>query len=98
MCLLVRLWPDAAMIISTDRTPGLPPLTTAEYAVARLVMEGLPNKHIAATLHLSVKTVEFHVSSSLRKLGVTNRTSLAHRLLVGHSAPVGQGRAITPGQ
>lgn len=35
------------------------------------------NAQIAANLHLSVRTVESHVSSLLRKAGVTDRRTLA---------------------
>jgi DNA-binding CsgD family transcriptional regulator len=55
-------------------------LTVAEQRVARLVSEGHTNKEVAALLFLSPKTVEFHLSSAYRKLGVSNRTALARRL------------------
>ncbi len=42
-----------------------------------LVREHLTNQQIASRLHLSVRTVESHVSSLLRKLGVTDRRALA---------------------
>jgi len=41
------------------------------------VADGLPNKAIAAQLHLSVRTVESHVSHVLAKARLTNRTQLA---------------------
>jgi predicted ATPase/DNA-binding CsgD family transcriptional regulator len=52
-------------------------LSAREIEIARLVAEGLPNKAIAARLHLSVRTVESHVRHALRKLGLDNRTQLA---------------------
>ena len=52
-------------------------LSAREMEIARLVAEGLPNKAIAARLHLSVRTVESHVRHALRKLGLDNRTQLA---------------------
>jgi len=52
-------------------------ITTREADVLRLVIEGLPNKEIAARLHLSHRTVEKHVESLMRKMGVRTRTGLA---------------------
>jgi DNA-binding CsgD family transcriptional regulator len=52
-------------------------LSARELEVARLVADGLPNKTIAARLHLSVRTVEVHVRNALAKLGLANRTQLA---------------------
>ena len=52
-------------------------LTARELDVARQVAEGMSNKEIAVSLHLSVRTVESHVRRSLGKLGLANRTQLA---------------------
>jgi non-specific serine/threonine protein kinase len=52
-------------------------LSARELEVADLVAVGLPNKAIAARLHLSVRTVEVHVRHALTKLGLENRTQLA---------------------
>ncbi|HEX3823590.1 MAG TPA: hybrid sensor histidine kinase/response regulator transcription factor [Mycobacteriales bacterium] len=51
-------------------------LTNREREVRALIDTGLPDKLIAAELMISVKTVEKHVSSLLRKSGVHNRTEL----------------------
>ena len=53
------------------------PLTPRETQVRDLVSRGLPDKQIAERLHISVKTVEKHVGSTLRKTGARNRTELA---------------------
>lgn len=45
-----------------------------------LVKEGQRNREIAASLFLSVKTVEFHLSAAYRKLQVSSRTQLAARM------------------
>lgn len=52
-------------------------LTVREREVRALVEQGLPDKRIATELHISVKTVEKHVGSVLRKTGAQNRTVLA---------------------
>ena len=49
--------------------------------MARLVADGRSNKEVAAELFLSVKTVEFHLSSVYRKLGVRSRRDLRASLL-----------------
>ena len=50
------------------------PLTARELEVLQLLAEGLPNKHIAAQLHISEHTAKFHVSAILLKLGAASRT------------------------
>ena len=55
-------------------------LTAAERPVAELAAQGLRNKEIASTLHLSVKTVETHLSRVYHKLGVSGKAELASRL------------------
>jgi DNA-binding NarL/FixJ family response regulator len=52
-------------------------LTPREHEVHDLISQGLPDKQIAERLHISVKTVEKHVGSALRKTGTRNRTELA---------------------
>jgi len=55
-------------------------LTTQELQIARLVADGARNRDVAASLFLSPKTVEAHLTRAYRKLGVTTRTQLAARL------------------
>jgi DNA-binding NarL/FixJ family response regulator len=52
-----------------------------EQRISRLVADGKPNKEIAATVYLSPKTVEAHLSSIYRKLGLRSRTELTARVL-----------------
>ncbi|HEX9124167.1 MAG TPA: response regulator [Actinomycetota bacterium] len=54
-----------------------PPLTEREREVLGLLERGLPDREIATTLSISVKTVEKHVGSILRKTGAQNRTQAA---------------------
>jgi DNA-binding NarL/FixJ family response regulator len=49
-------------------------LTERELEVLHLLAQGMPNKEIAAQLIISERTVKFHVSSIMGKLGATNRT------------------------
>ncbi|HUH06712.1 MAG TPA: AAA family ATPase [Egibacteraceae bacterium] len=55
-------------------------LSRRELEVARLAASGSSNPEIAATLFVSRKTVERHVSAVLAKVGARNRTELAARL------------------
>jgi DNA-binding NarL/FixJ family response regulator len=57
--------------------PELDTLTPREREVLQLIARGYRYKEIAARLHLSVKTVEAHVSSVLRKLQLSSRHELA---------------------
>src|ERR1700733_13415216 len=51
-------------------------LTVREREVLQLIARGYRYKEIAARLHLSVKTIESHVSSVLRKLQLSSRAEL----------------------
>ena len=57
--------------------PELDQLTTREREVLRYIARGYAYKEIARELHISVKTVETHVSSVLRKLQLTSRYQLS---------------------
>jgi DNA-binding NarL/FixJ family response regulator len=66
--------------------PELDQLTPREREVLQLIARGYMYKEVAARLHLSVKTVESHVSNVLRKLQLSTRHELArwasqHRLI-----------------
>jgi DNA-binding NarL/FixJ family response regulator len=51
-------------------------LTTREQEVMRLIARGYTYREVANNLHLSVKTIETHVSAVLRKLQLSNRREL----------------------
>jgi DNA-binding CsgD family transcriptional regulator len=55
-------------------------LTPMETRISELAAAGRSNKEIAAEIYLSLKTVEAHLSSIYRKLGLRSRTELAHLL------------------
>ena len=55
-------------------------LTPAERRVAELAAEGLANKEIALALHVTINTVEAHLSHVYAKLGVRSRAQLSRFL------------------
>ena len=61
---------------AAQRDEELDELTAREREVLQLIARGYRYKEIAARLHLSVKTVESHVSSVLRKLQLSSRHEL----------------------
>ena len=62
---------------SRDLDPELDQLTQREREVLRLLARGYAYKEIASRLFISVKTVETHVSSVLRKTQLSNRYELS---------------------
>jgi DNA-binding NarL/FixJ family response regulator len=74
---------DAFAAQDVPATPALPPpdpeldqLTPREREVLRLIARGYTYKEIAGELFISIKTVESHVSSVLRKLQLSTRHQL----------------------
>ncbi|MFI9825727.1 LuxR C-terminal-related transcriptional regulator [Streptomyces sp. NPDC052013] len=67
-------------LLATSDTAA--PLTQREREVALLAATGTPSKDIAATLHLSVRTVDNHLQRVYAKLGITTRRELAE--VLGH--------------
>jgi DNA-binding NarL/FixJ family response regulator len=59
-----------------------PPITDRETEVLRLMSLGHSNKEIAATLAISVKTVEVHKANGMRKLGLQGRTDIVKYALL----------------
>lgn len=66
-----------APVPDTAGAPGLDDLTAQELQVSLGVARGRSNPEIAAALFLSRKTVERHLSTVYRKLGLRSRTELA---------------------
>jgi DNA-binding CsgD family transcriptional regulator len=62
------------------RAPSRGALTPSERRIAELVAEGRTNGEVAATLVLSVHTVEAALTSVYRKLDVRSRTEMARKL------------------
>jgi DNA-binding NarL/FixJ family response regulator len=57
-----------------NNAPAPNALTIRETEVLHWLAQGLPNKEIAAQLVITERTVKFHVSSLMSKLGAGNRT------------------------
>ncbi len=51
-------------------------LSSRERSVTQLIAEGHTNKSVGAVLNLSVKTVETHRASAMRKLGISSSAEL----------------------
>ncbi|MGW4113821.1 LuxR C-terminal-related transcriptional regulator [Actinosynnema sp. NPDC004786] len=56
--------------------PRRPALTRQQARIAQLVVAGYSNREIATKLFLALRTVEFHLSNTYEKLGVTGRDEL----------------------
>jgi DNA-binding NarL/FixJ family response regulator len=64
----------AAKLLTVMRAPrGAGELSRREREVLRLIADGLPGKQIARAMGISERTVKFHTTSLLRKLGADNR-------------------------
>jgi DNA-binding CsgD family transcriptional regulator len=59
---------------------GVASLTPSERRIAELAAEGPTNREIAQTLFVTQRTVEVHLTSTYRKLGITSRSQLAAAL------------------
>jgi len=69
-----------AFAMESSRRPKSPTqLTAAEQRVLDCLREGHANKEIAARLFVSIRTVESHVASILRKTGQPSRSKLITR-------------------
>ena len=66
---------DSGVIASVD--PELDLLTEREREVMRLIARGYSYREVASELFISVKTVETHMGSVLRKLQLSSRHELA---------------------
>ena len=81
---------DELSRIGLRRAKAAEGLTPAQARVAELVAAGLSNPQIARQLHMSLRTVESHLSRVYREYGVTSRSQLAATL--GASGGVGGTR------
>jgi DNA-binding NarL/FixJ family response regulator len=66
-----------ASTVPAPEDPALDQLTPREVEVMRLLARGYAYKEVARRLSISIKTVETHASSVLRKLQLSNRHELS---------------------
>jgi DNA-binding NarL/FixJ family response regulator len=67
--------PDFDVVAQAASGQDIPEsLTERETEVLNLLAKGRTNKEIAETLVITERTVKFHVSAILTKLGASNRT------------------------
>ena len=80
------LWAETARR-EADRTQAAvaakDTLTPTERRIAELATSGMTNRDIAATLFVSLKTVEANLTQTYRKLGIRSRAQLAAKLAAG---------------
>lgn len=73
--------------LSTDiavQSHGYKGLTLREVEVLKWSAEGKTAAEVAIILDLKIRTVNFHIGSAKRKIGVTNKTSaVVHAALQG---------------
>jgi DNA-binding NarL/FixJ family response regulator len=68
--------PEAAAPVEIEKPSVV--LTSREMEVLQLIAEGFANKQIAGELGLSVKTVEKHRQSVMKKLDIHDIAGLVH--------------------
>lgn len=88
--LLVSRTRDELSRIGLRRAKATEGLTPAQARVAQLVATGLSNPQIARELHMSVRTVESHLTRVYREYGVSSRSQL-----VAAMAAAGEGVRVT---
>lgn len=82
-CMVINERPEPAR--ANNASPAMLVLADHEKALAKMVARGMRNKEIAATLFVSVRTVEVRLTAIYRKLGVESRAQLT-ALAVGKGA------------
>lgn len=68
---------------------GIESLKASEFRVARIAADGLPNREIAQTLFVTVRTDEGHLTHAYRKLGISSRAELVDALGEAPQSPFG---------
>jgi len=81
--LVQRVAARAGELLREGRAISNPPLLSArQKEILHSVLCNRANKEIASKLHITVRTVKFHISTLLEKFDATNRAELAQRAAV----------------
>jgi DNA-binding NarL/FixJ family response regulator len=78
---------DELSRIGIRRAKATDGLTPAQTRVAELVAAGSTNRQIARELHMSLRTVESHLTRIYRQHGVTSRSQLMATLATSKQSP-----------
>jgi len=79
-----RIWREAfspPRRVPTSPRRRLPALTAREREVLEHIVRGQGNRDVAEDLHVTVRTVKYHVTNLLQKFGVTSRVELIARYM-----------------
>lgn len=92
-----RLFPpgfrEPRLAADSPGDPLLLDLSTREIEIIRLVAKAKTSKEIASRLGLSVRTVENHRASVMRKLGIKDAVTLTHYAIRNGLLGCSHGRA-----
>jgi DNA-binding CsgD family transcriptional regulator len=86
---------DELSRIGLRRATATEGLTAAQTRVAELVAEGLTNPQVAQQLHMSLRTVESHLSQVYREYRVRSRSQLVAALAAAHGRSPAAPRATS---
>lgn len=86
----------ATRVLGRLHSPSTPVLSSRELEVLQAVAEGLSNRDIARSLHLSEATVKTHLLHVFSKLGVDNRTAAATAALTRGLIRLGPAESPPP--
>ena len=85
------LCPGSEASLTPRISDGREPLTSREQTILLQLAQGRSNKEVAATLDISVRTVETHRKNIKRKLGISSTAGLT-RYAIEHGVLQGTGR------
>jgi len=91
-----QLLARAEELLEAARAAAVPAsLSLRQREILHAVIRNQANKEIASQLNITVRTVKFHISTLLKKLGAANRADLARRAtLLPHLGMPGLGSEV----